>query len=85
MSNGIDPKEIEEQLREIVAEQLGLDEAQVTREARLAEDLGADSLDCVEICMAIEETFGCDIAEEDSAKWNTFGDMVKFFEDKFAQ
>lgn len=67
-------------VREIVVEQLCVDEHLVTLEANFANDLGADSLDTVELVMAIEEAFGIDIPDEDAEKIATLDQAVKFIE-----
>jgi acyl carrier protein len=59
---------IEERVKQIVAEQLGVDEGQVTNEAAFMDDLGADSLDTVELVMALEEEFDIEISDEDAEK-----------------
>jgi acyl carrier protein len=59
---------IEQRVKKIVAEQLGVSEAEVKNESSFQEDLGADSLDTVELVMALEEAFGCEIPDEDAEK-----------------
>lgn len=71
-----------EQVRDIVAEQLSVDKNQVTMESRFIEDLGADSLDMVELVMAFEEKLGIQIVDEDAENIQTVGDAVKFIEAK---
>lgn len=61
-------KEVAEKVRKLVAEQLGVDEGDVTPSASFIDDLGADSLDQVELVMALEEAFGLEIADEDTEK-----------------
>ena len=68
----------EERVKQIVAEQLGVDEAQVTLEASFMEDLGADSLDTVELVMALEEEFDIEISDEDAEKIQTVQDAVTY-------
>jgi acyl carrier protein len=68
--------EVETKLRTLVAKQLIVDEDEVTLEADIEEDLGADSLDRVELVMVIEDGFDMEIADEDSEQWKTFGDVV---------
>lgn len=63
--------EIEARVKKIVAEQLGVDEAEVTNEASFIDDLGADSLDTVELVMALEEEFGTEIPDEEAEKITT--------------
>ena len=69
-----------EKVREIVAQQLGVDKHLVTLEANFANDLGADSLDTVELVMAIEEEFSIEIPDEDAEKISTLDQAVKFIE-----
>lgn len=68
-------------MREIVVEQLGVKPEQVTAEAKFIEDLGADSLDVVELVMALEEEFGHEIPDEEAEKLTTVGDVIKYIED----
>ena len=67
-----------EQVRDIIVETLGCDAEQVTMDASLADDLGADSLASVELVMALEEAAGLSIAEEDAAKLKTVGDIMAY-------
>lgn len=69
---------IEKRVKEIVAEQLGVDEAQVTNEASFMDDLGADSLDTVELVMALEEEFDIEISDESAEKIQTVQDAVDY-------
>jgi len=69
---------IAERVKQIVAEQLGVDEDQVTNEASFMEDLGADSLDTVELVMALEEEFDIEISDEDAEKIQTVQDAVDY-------
>jgi acyl carrier protein len=69
---------IEERVKQIVAEQLGVDEGQVTNEAAFMDDLGADSLDTVELVMALEEEFDIEISDEDAEKIQTVQDAVTY-------
>ena len=73
---------IADKVKEIVVEQLGVSEDQVTPEAKFIEDLGADSLDQVELVMALEEKFGADIPDEDAEKLTIVGDAIKYIESK---
>lgn len=75
-------KSIEQKVKEIIVEQLSVNPEQVTSEARFIEDLGADSLDVVEIVMAFEEEFGVEVPDEDAEKLLTVGEVVKYIEDK---
>jgi len=69
---------IEKRVKEIVAEQLGVDESQVTNEASFMDDLGADSLDTVELVMALEEEFDIEISDESAEKIQTVQDAVDY-------
>lgn len=69
---------IEERVKQIVAEQLGVDEGQVTDEAAFMDDLGADSLDTVELVMALEEEFDVEISDEDAEKILTVKNAVDY-------
>lgn len=68
----------EEKVITIVAEKLGVDRADVTPDAVFIDDLGADSLDLVELIMAMEEEFGFEIADEEAEKLRTVGDVINF-------
>ena len=71
-----------EKIKSIIAEQLGIDELDnITMETSLVEDLEADSLDAVEVIMALEDEFGIEIPDEDAEKFKTVGDLYKFVED----
>jgi acyl carrier protein len=72
---------IDKRIKEIVAEQLGVDEAQVTNEASFMDDLGADSLDTVELVMALEEEFDIEISDEDAEKIQTVQDAIDYITD----
>ncbi len=69
-------------VKKIVAEQLGVDEEKVTPEASFIEDLGADSLDVVDLVMAFEEAFGIEIPDEDVQNIRTVGDVVNYLKSK---
>ena len=69
-----------EQLKELIVEELNVSESEVTLDASFADDLGADSLDLFELVMAIEDTFGVKIPNEDLAKIKTVRDAVEFIE-----
>ena len=77
-------KDISGKVKKMVAENLGVDEAKVTDEASFIDDLGADSLDTVELVMAFEEEFGSEISVSDAEKILTVGDAIKFIEAKSA-
>jgi acyl carrier protein len=74
--------DIEAKVKEIIVEQLGVDEAQVSNEASFIDDLGADSLDTVELVMAFEEKFDIEIPDEDAEKMRTVGDAVEYLKQK---
>lgn len=69
---------VNERIKQIVAEQLGVDEDQVTAEASFMDDLGADSLDTVELVMALEEEFDIEISDEDAEKIQTVQDAIDY-------
>ena len=69
-----------EKVREIIVEQLGVAENEVTMDTHLMKDLEADSLDAVEIIMAIEDEYGIEIPDEDAEKFQSVSDLVKFVE-----
>ncbi|MGB6199448.1 MAG: acyl carrier protein [Candidatus Acidiferrales bacterium] len=70
----------EERVKQIIVEQLGVDEAEVTPTASFVDDLGADSLDTVELVMAFEEAFGMEIPDEDAEKIATVKDAIDYIE-----
>lgn len=78
----MDVKEIEEKVKEIIVEQLGVDESEVTPEASFIDDLGADSLDTVELVMAFEEAFDIEIPDEDAEKISTVKDAIEYVKGK---
>jgi acyl carrier protein len=71
---------IENRVKEIVVEQLGVSPEQITLEAKFVEDLGADSLDTVELVMALEEEFGVEIPDEDAEKLQNVKEAYKYIE-----
>jgi acyl carrier protein len=73
---------LEQRMSEIVVEQLGVSRDDIESESSFVDDLGADSLDLVEMVMAMEEEFGVEIPEEDSEKLQTFGDAVSYLKEK---
>ncbi len=73
---------IEAKVKEIIVENLGVDSEKVTRDASFVEDLGADSLDTVELVMAFEEEFDIEIPDEDAEKLTTVGEAVTYLEKK---
>ena len=74
-------KSIEQRVKDIIVEQLGVNADQDTPDAQFIEDLGADSLDTVELVMALEEAFGNEIPDEEAEKLQTVGDVIKYVED----
>ena len=72
--------EVKEKVKKIIVDQLGVDAAKVTDEASFIDDLGADSLDTVELVMAFEEEFGSEISDSEAEKILTVGDAIKFIE-----
>ena len=69
-------------VKKIVADHLGIDEVKVTEESSFIDDLGADSLDTVELVMAFEEEFGCEISDSEAEKILTVSDAIKYLEKK---
>ena len=74
--------EVSGKVKKMVADHLGVDETKVTDEANFIDDLGADSLDTVELVMAFEEEFGSEISDSEAEKILTVGDAIKFIESK---
>ncbi|MFH1594553.1 MAG: acyl carrier protein [Candidatus Omnitrophota bacterium] len=75
---------IAEKVKSVIAEQLGVKPDEVTDQAKFVDDLGADSLDTVELVMALEEEYGIEIPDEDAEKLATVGDAIKYIEEKIA-
>jgi len=75
-------KTIEQRVKAIIVENLSVKEDQVTPEAKFIEDLGADSLDTVELVMALEEAFSIEVPDEDAEKLQSVGDVIKYIEDR---
>jgi acyl carrier protein len=73
---------VEQRVKEIIADQLGVDIEKITPEARFVDDLGADSLDVVELIMAFEEEFGIEIPDEDAEKIATVKDVIDYINSK---
>lgn len=76
---------VEDKIRSIISEQLGVKPEEVNPQASFIDDLGADSLDTVELIMALEEEFGVEIPDEDAEKMATVGDAIKYIEEKAAK
>lgn len=74
-------KSTEQRIKDIIVEQLGVNADQVTSEAKFIEDLGADSLDTVELIMALEEEFGIEVPDEEAEKLQSVGDVTKYIEE----
>ncbi len=77
--------DIEEKVKEIIVDQLGVDPSQVTPEAHFIDDLGADSLDTVELVMAFEEQFGIEIPDEDAEKITTVQNAIDYLKKKLEE
>lgn len=73
---------VDERVKQIIVEQLGVDEGEVTPTASFVDDLGADSLDTVELVMAFEEAFSIEIPDEDAEKITTVKDAIEYIEKK---
>ena len=73
---------IEQRVKEIIVEQLGVNESEVKPEAKFVDDLGADSLDLVELVMALEEEYNTEISDEDAEKILTVGDAINYIKGK---
>lgn len=78
-------QDIQNRLKALVAERLGVDEAAITPEASFVEDLNADSLDLVELIMSLEETFDVEIPDEDAEKIQTVGDAMDYLEEHLGE
>ena len=75
-------KDVSSKVKKMVADHLGVEEIKVTEEANFVDDLGADSLDTVELVMAFEEEFGSEISDSEAEKILTVGDAIKFIESR---
>ena len=78
-------KTVEQKVTDIIVEQLGVNPEQVTPKASFIEDLGADSLDIVELVMAFEEEFGVEVPDEEAEKLQTVQDVIDYIKDKAKQ
>ena len=78
-------KDINTKVKKIVADHLGVEEEKITDSSSFIDDLGADSLDTVELVMAFEEEFGSEISDSEAEKILTVGDAIKFIESKSSQ
>ena len=76
--------EVQDKIKQIIVDELGVDEAEVTENARFIEDLGADSLDLVELVMRFEEEFDIEIPDEDAEKIQTVGDAINYIQEHSA-
>ena len=74
-------KSLEERIKQIIVDNLNVKAEQITPEAKFIEDLGADSLDTVELVMALEEEFGNEIPDEDAEKLTSVGDVIRYVEE----
>lgn len=76
--------DVEAKVKEIIIDKLGVEESQITPEASFTNDLGADSLDIVELVMGFESEFGISIPDDDAEKITTVGDAIKYLQEKTA-
>ena len=76
---------VDEKVKDIISEQLGVKKEEIKQESSFIDDLGADSLDTVEVVMALEEEFGIEIPDEDAEKITTVGEAVKYIEEKIVK
>ena len=75
----------DKRVKEIIVEQLGVNESEVNPEAKIVDDLGADSLDLVELVMALEEEYNMEITDEDAEKIQTVGDAIEYIKSHMSQ
>jgi len=73
---------LEDKVKELIAQQLGVSESEVVPEAKFVDDLGADSLDLVELVMALEDEYGIEISDEDAEKIITVGDAIAYIKER---
>ena len=69
-----------DRIKKIIVDQLGVDESKITKNSSFLDDLGADSLDIIELIMVLEEKFGIEITDEDAGKMKTVGDVIKYLD-----
>jgi acyl carrier protein len=81
----MDMKQLEEKVKDIIVEELGVEREKLTADASFMEDLGADSLDTVELVMAFEKEFDIDIPDEEAEKLRTVGQAMKYLHDKMGK
>ena len=81
----MDMKQLEEKVKDIIVEELGVEREKLTGDASFMEDLGADSLDTVELVMAFEKEFDIDIPDEEAEKLRTVGDALKYLHEKLGK
>jgi acyl carrier protein len=81
----MDMKQLEEKVKDIIVEELGVERDKLKADASFMEDLGADSLDTVELVMAFEKEFDIDIPDEEAEKLRTVGDAMKYLHDKMGK
>ena len=75
-------EELEKKVKKIVSEQLGVEESAITRESKFIDDLGADSLDTVELVMSLEDEFNCEIPDEEAEKIVSVDDALRYIESR---
>ncbi|MBP1747977.1 MAG: acyl carrier protein [Deltaproteobacteria bacterium] len=75
---------VTEKVKKMIVDQLGVSETEVVPEAKFIDDLGADSLDIVELIMALEDEYSIEIPDEDAEKMETVGDAIRYIEDRLA-
>jgi len=75
---------VAEKVKELIVKQLEIKESEVVPEAKFIDDLGADSLDIVELIMALEDEYGIEIPDEDAEKMETVGDAIKYIEERLS-
>ena len=81
----LDEQKVFDDVKKVVVEQLGVSESEVTKESSFVDDLGADSLDTVELVMALEEAFGMEIPDEQAEKIKTVGDTITYIKEHAKQ